>query len=894
MLQLHWVGFLGFGVILAFIISSYYVLIRGVGLIHLLPHISLIFLFAVYTLLFVMGDFSLAVVYFNSHSGLPLHYRVAGSWSNGGGSLLLFSTLTSLIAILLYKHTSRLSAVGFNLVSLSGLLLALVNGVFDKLEGPVVEGLGLNPLLVNPWVYPHPIATFISYSLVASATLTALSNNYGVSRLLASLSWATLTLALLFGGMWSYETLGWGGYWAWDPVEVAQLIPWLLVTASLHSLQLDRRFYTLLMAMSLASIYYGFLVTRAGITPLHGFASPEAYTAYISLASIAIVTLVAYFKTRGLSVEVRGLRGYSMLITVILTLYSAAVLTGALAPSVLANITGLTSLNPPAFDSGVRLYTTLLAPAVLVALLTLPLAFIPRSSHAMITSAMGALIAVITLLAITSTGYTYAPRSGFYANILGPIIGVLSAYTTLILAVNGLILLARRATRLGLTSIQHSLLALALLGITLSAPYAYNQGYFETTTLKLGVDSGGLQLQGVSYEVTGGYINLRDVVARDRVLLEATSQLLALISSIRVYVENVDRSTRLLDELGVTRLIEGVKVGYVEFETREGVVRVENVTFKLELLDLGNGTLLLPVISGVNMGGFDHVNLSKPVELELGGLRVYILSLRSFNGLIAVECIVSGSRELRLPMVIGGYTLRAYKLYLESVEAREVYAIAKRIGLDKLEIPECRSNLECINIVPEGIPRLVELNTLLRTPGGLVEAHVKYDVGGELAGVKGLVPRSVIVRMGLSDYYIALYPKVYNVTRMVTVTEAEIAYLSRSYEGLSEGERLTLTALLILSRTRSDIGDPRALINLNPLEYTLATLKLYEISRNWSKPTGEVIVRSKTVPYTWLLWIGVTTAVLVHIATITVSLREQGKPNKYNHSRERVVEATNS
>ena len=84
---------MGLGVAVLFVASFYYVLLRGFGVLPLLSHVSLVLLFIVYTLLFLVGDFSLAVVYYNSHSGLPWHYRVAGGWSNGGSLLLLFSNL---------------------------------------------------------------------------------------------------------------------------------------------------------------------------------------------------------------------------------------------------------------------------------------------------------------------------------------------------------------------------------------------------------------------------------------------------------------------------------------------------------------------------------------------------------------------------------------------------------------------------------------------------------------------------------------------------------------------------------------------------------------------------------------------------------------------------------
>ena len=114
------------------------------------------------------------------------------------------SSLTSLTSILVSASPRvrgvRVAQAGFILIALSGLVLAFVNGVFDRVHG-VVEGLGLNPLLVNPWVYPHPIATFLSYSLLACSAILAIANLNSMSRVLASTSWAALTATIVFGGL---------------------------------------------------------------------------------------------------------------------------------------------------------------------------------------------------------------------------------------------------------------------------------------------------------------------------------------------------------------------------------------------------------------------------------------------------------------------------------------------------------------------------------------------------------------------------------------------------------------------------------------------------------------------------------------------------------------------
>ncbi|MEM1939334.1 MAG: cytochrome c biogenesis protein CcsA [Acidilobaceae archaeon] len=125
-----------------------------------------------------------------------------------------------------------------------------------------------------------------------------------------------LSLALIFGGLWSYETLGWGGYWAWDPVEVIQLIPWLLITASMHSFALSHKLYGLFIASSLTSVYYGFMVVRSGLSPIHGFASPQALTAYVCLASIALIAFASYMYFKEVNVKINGLYDLSLVLSI--------------------------------------------------------------------------------------------------------------------------------------------------------------------------------------------------------------------------------------------------------------------------------------------------------------------------------------------------------------------------------------------------------------------------------------------------------------------------------------------------------------------------------------------------------------------------------------------------
>lgn len=261
---------------------------------------------------FWSNDYSLVYVADHARREVGTATRLSGMWGGMAGSLLVFAfgtAVASVIAAWRAPPQSRglLGAVGgAYTASLSGIVVAFSNP-FDRLEVPAVDGAGLTPILEHPAMLYHPLLVYAGLtSLTAAFALTIVGLERGhldeewraqVRRWLL-VPWTLLGVGMLAGAHWAYVELGWGGYWAWDPVENTALLPWLAVTVALHQLQLStssdaapsaewRDAWPVLGAMLLA--LFGGLMTRSGATmSVHAFA--EARSIGRALAVLLIGT----------------------------------------------------------------------------------------------------------------------------------------------------------------------------------------------------------------------------------------------------------------------------------------------------------------------------------------------------------------------------------------------------------------------------------------------------------------------------------------------------------------------------------------------------------------------------------------------------------------------------
>ena len=250
-------------------------------------------------------DYSNAYVAKNISNDLSFIYSIAALWAGQEGSLLLWSWILSL-----YTLTIRFSkpfksllpsseSVSLFILSFFIFLIVFVESPFDTLDTIPLNGRGLNPILQNFYMAIHPLTLYIGYIALtipfAFALGSIISKDKTDNWVLRSknwtyFSWIFLSLGLLLGSRWAYLELGWGGYWAWDPVENVALMPWLALTAFLHSSMaqetrsLLRRWNICLIFLAFFLSIFGTFITRSGlISSVHSFAQSSIGPYFICL-----------------------------------------------------------------------------------------------------------------------------------------------------------------------------------------------------------------------------------------------------------------------------------------------------------------------------------------------------------------------------------------------------------------------------------------------------------------------------------------------------------------------------------------------------------------------------------------------------------------------------------
>ena len=341
---------------------------------------------------FIANDFSVRNVAENSNSLLPTAYRFAASWGSHEGSLLLWVLMlagwTAAVALrsanLAHGFRARVMAVLLILqVAFIGLLLASSNP-FLRLLPAALEGRDLNPLLQDPVMVIHPPMLYMGYvgfAVTFAFSIAALLEGRldptwaRWSRPWANAAWAFLTVGILLGSWWAYTELGWGGWWFWDPVENASILPWLAGTALIHSLAVtDKRdalksWTVLLSLIAFALSLLGTFLVRSGVlTSVHAFATdPTRGILILSLlcAVVGIAFVLYAWRTRevgmGGSFSLVSRESLLLLNNLLLAASLAAVLLGTLYPLVVEAFGGeKMSVGPPYFEA---VFAPLLLPA---------------------------------------------------------------------------------------------------------------------------------------------------------------------------------------------------------------------------------------------------------------------------------------------------------------------------------------------------------------------------------------------------------------------------------------------------------------------------------------------------------------------------------------------------
>jgi cytochrome c-type biogenesis protein CcmF len=328
------------------------------------------------------NDYSLSYVLHHTNRALPTAYKFSALWSGQEGSLLLWAWLLAAYAFVLrvrHKVDVRLTAFASTIMAaIQVFFLLLLNFAappFALEPGPLAtDGFGLNPLLQYPEMVIHPPMLYLGYvgfSVPFAFALGALMMRYpgekwiAITRRWTMVTWMFLTCGIFLGAHWAYSVLGWGGYWGWDPVENASLMPWLTGTAFLHSVMMQEKrgmmkswnvwliFTTFLLTL------LGTLLTRAGlVSSVHAFAQSSIGNWFVAFMAIVFaVCLFTYFKQRDhLKTEnhlesVVSREASFLFNNMILLVACATVLIGTLFPVLSEYVTGTkTTMGAPYYN----------------------------------------------------------------------------------------------------------------------------------------------------------------------------------------------------------------------------------------------------------------------------------------------------------------------------------------------------------------------------------------------------------------------------------------------------------------------------------------------------------------------------------------------------------------
>ena len=330
---------------------------------------------------FVNSDMSVLLVAENSHSDKPLLYKVAGAWGNHEGSMLLWVTILGVaggaVALLERRLDSRtlIATLGAQAAIALGFYAFLLfsSNPFARANPAPADGNGLNPLLQDPGLAFHPPTLYIGYvgiSVAFSFAVGAMvTREVGPAFARAMRPWVLgawifLTVGITAGSYWAYYELGWGGWWFWDPVENASLMPWLAATALLHSVTVlatrdGLRAWTVMLAVVAFSMsMIGTFLVRSGIlTSVHAFAvDPKRGAFILALLAIYIGGALILFAARvgtvraGNSFEAVSREGALVANNLLLSVILGIVLMGTLYPIVAAAFGVQLSIGPPFFN----------------------------------------------------------------------------------------------------------------------------------------------------------------------------------------------------------------------------------------------------------------------------------------------------------------------------------------------------------------------------------------------------------------------------------------------------------------------------------------------------------------------------------------------------------------
>ncbi len=393
--------------------------------------------FAALTAAFLASDYSVRLVVAHSHSAKPWLYKLTGVWGNHEGSMLLWALILALFgAIAATAHQSLRQSFRAHVLGVQGLIgaaflafILFTSNPFMRMDPAPLEGQDLNPLLQDPGLAFHPPFLYLGYvgfSITFAFAVAALIEGRVDGTWARALrpwalgAWMALTLGIALGSWWAYYELGGGGWWFWDPVENASLMPWLLGTALLHSVIVVekrgalRQWTVLLAILTFVMSLLGTFLVRAGVlTSVHAFANDPERGVFILMILVAVTgAALALYAVRARSLAGGGAfapvsrEGALILNNLILVTVCATVLIGTLYPLFLDALgAGAISVGPPYFNMTV---VPLMLPLLAVLPVGAMLAWKKADAGAVLSrlyAAVGAAVLTIVLvLAFTGGG----------------------------------------------------------------------------------------------------------------------------------------------------------------------------------------------------------------------------------------------------------------------------------------------------------------------------------------------------------------------------------------------------------------------------------------------------------------------------------------------------------
>jgi cytochrome c-type biogenesis protein CcmF len=470
--------------------------------------------FTALVMLHVNSDFSVANVFENSHSMKPLLYKITGVWGNHEGSMLLWVSILALFGGLVAAFGNNLPlTLRANVLAVQGwiatafyLFILITSNPFLRLANPPIEGRDLNPVLQDIGLAVHPPMLYLGYvgfSISFSFAVAALIEGRIDAawarwvRPWTLVAWIFLTLGIAMGSYWAYYELGWGGWWFWDPVENASLMPWLAGTALLHSaVVMEKRnalkVWTILLAILTFSLsLLGTFLVRSGVlTSVHAFATDPTRGVFILLIlCIFIGGSLSLYMWRASALKQGGLfapisrEGALVLNNLFLTTACATVFIGTLYPLGLEVLTGdKISVGAPFFNLTFGpLFVPLLLAVPFGPLLAWKRGDIKGAAQRLMAAGIAALLAIALLWAWTKGGAALAPLAiGLAVFVIGGAITDIVERTQLFRAPFGTAM--RRARGLPRstwgTAFAHAGVGVALIGIVCET--TWNSEYIGT------------------------------------------------------------------------------------------------------------------------------------------------------------------------------------------------------------------------------------------------------------------------------------------------------------------------------------------------------------------------------------------------------------------------------